>query len=388
MLDIQAHVSVEVAVSAPPPGLRYVSDAGRGIRRRRAGKGFVYFDAKGARIADPAVLRRIRALVIPPAWTDVWICPSPHGHIQATGRDAKGRKQYRYHADYREAREEAKFEHMYEFARALPAIRATVAEHMSLRGLPQQKVLATVVHLLEATLIRVGNDEYARANQSFGLTTLRSDHIEVIGSEIRFAFTGKSGKKWSVAMRDRRVAKILRACQDLPGQELLQYFDEDKELRGVSSGDVNDYLREIAGYNVTAKDFRTWAGTVLMARRLGEAGAAESDRQAKKLMRAALVRVAAALGNTPTVCRKSYIHPCVTAAWLERRFKLEAAATDLLGLTPEEAAVLAMLRALEEAPPAPLAAKLQGRSPRRSGGDLVNLGLPSPTGGTGSARIR
>ncbi len=326
MLDAEVQVSVSVDVAIPaPPGLRYVCDSKPAIRRRRAGKGFVYLDAKGRRITDPGILKRIRALVIPPAWTNVWICASANGHIQATGRDAKGRKQYRYHADYREAREEAKFEHMLQFGRALPTIRATVAEHMSLRGLSRQKVLATVVHLLEATLIRVGNDEYARANQSYGLTTLRSDHVEVDGSEVRFQFTGKSGKQWSLAMRDRRVARILRACQELPGQDLLQYLEEDKALRAVSSGDVNDYLREIAGYDVTAKDFRTWAGTVLMARHLSEAGAAESERQAKTLLRAALVRVAAALGNTPAVCRKSYVHPHVIGAWLERTFKLEAA---------------------------------------------------------------
>ena len=295
------------------------------------------------------MLKRIRALVIPPAWTDVWICPSAAGHIQATGRDARDRKQYRHHAEYREAREEAKFEHMLEFAKALPAIRATTAEDMTLRGLPRRKVLATVVHLLEATLIRVGNDEYAKANQSYGLTTLKSDHVEVDGSEIRFQFVGKSGKQWSLAMRDRRVAKILRACQDLPGQDLLRYFDENKELHAVTSGDVNDYLREIAGYDVTAKDFRTWAGTVLMARHLSEAGAAESERQARTLLRAALVRVAAALGNTPAACRKSYIHPSVISAWLDRRFVLEISETVPRGLRSEEAAVLAMLRALEHA---------------------------------------
>ncbi len=247
----KVQVSVAVDVAAPaPPGLRYVCDTGPAIRRRRAGKRFVYFDAKGRRLADPSVLKRIRALVIPPAWTDVWICPSAAGHIQATGRDAKGRKQYRYHAEYREAREEAKFEHMLAFAKVLPAIRAATAEDMTLRGLPRRKILATVVHLLEATLIRVGNDEYAKANQSYGLTTLKSDHVEVDGQKIRFQFTGKSGKQWSVAMRDRRVAKILRACQDLPGQDLLQDFDETKDLRAVTSGDVNDYLREIAGYEV------------------------------------------------------------------------------------------------------------------------------------------
>ena len=350
MLDAEVHVSVSIDVAPPaPPGLRYVCDDKPAIRRRRAGKGFVYLDAKGRRIADARVLRRIRALVIPPAWTDVWICASADGHIQATGRDVKGRKQYRYHADYREAREEAKFEHMLQFAEALPAIRTTVAEHMSLRGLSREKILATVVHLLEATLIRVGNDEYARANQSYGLTTLRSDHVEVDGSEVRFQFAGKSGKPWSVAMRDRRVAKILRTCQELPGQDLLQYLDDDKALRAVSSGDVNDYLRAIAGFDVTAKDFRTWAGTVLVARHLSEAGAAESERQAKALLRAALVRVAASLGNTPAVCRKSYVHPAVIGAWLGRTFRLEAIEDAASALRAEEAAVLAMLRALDDA---------------------------------------
>ena len=355
---LTAPIEAAVAV-ATPPGLRWVSDAGHGIRRRRAGKGFVYFDAQGRRITDPDVLRRMRALVIPPAWTDVWICPNPTGHIQATGRDARGRKQYRYHADFREAREEAKFEQMARFAEALPAIRATVAEHMRLRGLPREKVLATVVHLLETTLIRVGNDEYARANQSYGLTTLRTDHVEVEGAEVRFHFTGKSGKPWSLALSDRRVAKILRLCQELPGQELLQYFDEDKTLRAVSSGDVNDYLRAVAGYDVTAKNFRTWVGTVLAARCLHQAGAAESGRQAKAALRAALAQVAAALGNTPTVCRKSYVHPSLIGAWLERRFKLELAEAASEGLRPEEAAVLAMLRTF--ANPLPVKAKTARR---------------------------
>ena len=242
MLDSEVHISVDVAMPAPP-GLRYVCDAGPAITRRRAGKGFVYFDAKGRRVANPDTLKRIRSLVIPPAWQDVWICASTNGHIQATGRDAKGRKQYKYHAEYREAREQSKYEHLFAFAAALPTIRAKVAEHMNLRGLPREKVLATVVHLLERTLIRVGNDEYAKNNQSYGLTTLRSDHVEVEGSEVRFQFVGKSGKEWSLAMRDRRVARIVRACQELPGQDLLQYFNEDKELHAVSSGDVNAYLK-------------------------------------------------------------------------------------------------------------------------------------------------
>jgi DNA topoisomerase I len=347
MLDSETRISVDVAMPAPP-GLRYVCDDAPAIRRRRAGKGFVYLDAKGRRVADPAVLKRIRSLVIPPAWENVWICPSANGHIQATGRDAKGRKQYRYHADYREAREQSKYEHMFLFAEALPTIRARVAEHMSLRGLPREKVLATVVHLLETTLIRVGNDEYARTNQSYGLTTLRSEHVAVEGSEVRFQFTGKSGKQWSLAMRDRRVARIIRACQELPGQDLLQYFDEDRELRAVSSGDVNAYLQEITGRDITAKDFRTWAGTVLTARFLKASGEFESATKAKRAMSAAVKQVAAALGNTPAVCRKSYIHPAVTSAYLGGEFVLEAVLIsgppEPTGLRAEEAALLVLLR--------------------------------------------
>ncbi len=343
MLDSEVRdVSGDIAAPAPP-GLRYVCDSGPAIRRRRAGEGFVYLDAKGRRIADSSSLRRIRSLAVPPAWTDVWICPSGDGHIQATGRDARGRKQYRYHAEYREAREDAKFEHMLQFAKALPAIRMTVAEHMSLRGLPREKMLATVVHLLESTLIRVGNDEYARANRSYGLTTLKAEHVAVEGAEIRFRFTGKSGKEWSLAMRDRRVAKIIRACQELPGQELLRYFDEDKTLRAVSSGDVNDYLRSIAGYDVTAKDFRTWAGTVLMTRMLREVGAFDTLKQAKRTMRQAIAEVAASLGNTPAVCRKSYIHPTVLGAWLDGRLSVDSA-MEASELRPEEALTLALLR--------------------------------------------
>jgi DNA topoisomerase-1 len=347
MLDSEIQISVDVAMPALR-GLRYVSDEAPAIRRKRAGKGFVYFDAKGRRVADADTLKRIRSLVIPPAWTDVWICGSSDGHIQATGRDAKGRKQYKYHAEYREAREQSKYEHLFEFAAALPTIRARVAEHMSLRGLPREKVLATVVHLLETTLIRVGNDEYARNNQSYGLTTLRSEHVAVEGSEVRFQFTGKSGKQWSLAMRDRRVARIIRACQELPGQDLLQYFDGEKALRAVSSGDVNAYLKEIAGGDITAKDFRTWAGTVLMARFLSTSVPFTSATQAKRLMSAVVKKVAAALGNTAAVCRKSYIHPAIADAYLSGAFVLEVAQERAppspTGLRAEEAAVLALLR--------------------------------------------
>ncbi len=347
MLDSEVSVSVEIAMPAPP-GLRYVCDDAPAIRRRRAGKGFIYFDARGRRVADAVVLKRIRSLVIPPAWTDVWICAAADGHIQATGRDAKGRKQYRYHVDYREARVQSKYEHLVEFAEALPRLRTRVAEHMSLRGLPREKVLATVVHLLETTLIRVGNDEYVKANESYGLTTLKSKHVAVEGSEVRFRFTGKSGKQWSLAMRDRRVARIIRACQELPGQDLLQYFDDDKALRAVSSGDVNAYLREITGRDITAKDFRTWAGTVLMARFLKASGQFESETKAKRAISAAVKQVAAALGNTPSVCRKSYIHPAVTGAYLGGGFALEAVQVggppEPKGLRPEEATTLSLLR--------------------------------------------
>ena len=346
MLDAEIRISVNVDMPAPP-GLRYICDRGPAIRRSRAGMGFLYLDAKGRRVANVDTLKRIRALVIPPAWTDVWICAAADGHIQATGRDAKGRKQYKYHAEYREAREQSKYEHLFAFAAALPTIRATVAEHMSQRGLLREKVLATVVHLLETTLIRVDNDEYARNNQSYGLTTLKSDHVAVEGSEVRFQFTGKSGKQWSLAMRDRRVARIVRACQELPGQDLLQYFDDEKALHAVSSGDVNAYLREITGSDITAKDFRTWAGTMLMARYLAISEPFTSATQAKRVMSAAVKKVAAALGDTAAVCRKSYIHPAISDAYLSGAFVLkvmeESSSSKSAGLRPEEVAVLALL---------------------------------------------
>jgi DNA topoisomerase-1 len=239
-----------------PAGLRYVSDARPGIRRNQAGKGFTYTRADGSKLSEFEVLKRIRSLAIPPAWTDVWICPWADGHIQATGRDAKSRKQYRYHARFREVRESTKYEHVVAFAGALPSIREKVREHMALRGLPREKVLATAVHLLESTLIRVGNDDYAKQNNSYGLTTLKNRHVAVDGNEVRFRFTGKSGKQWSLRVRDRRIAKIIKACQELPGQELIQYVDEEGNCRDVTSTDVNDYLREITGKDITAKDFR------------------------------------------------------------------------------------------------------------------------------------
>jgi DNA topoisomerase-1 len=305
----------EYKEAAKAAGLRYVTDRSPGIRRRRVGKGFVYFGVDGQRITDAETLRRIRALVIPPAWTDVWICPSESGHIQVTARDARGRKQYRYHPRYREIRDETKFDRLLAFSRQLPAIRARVERDLKLTGLPREKVLATVVRLLEATSIRVGNDEYARTNRSYGLTTLRSDHVEVSGSKLRFEFRGKSGKDHSVEVTDARVAHIVQRCQSLPGEELFQYVDEEGRRQTVDSGDINSYLRETSGADITAKDFRTWAGTVIAARALTEIGAAHTEREKKRNILQALDLVAERLGNTRTVCRKYYVHPSLLTAY-------------------------------------------------------------------------
>jgi DNA topoisomerase-1 len=336
--------------AAESVGLTYVSDEEPGIRRRKAGKGFTYTRPGGGTVQDEATLKRIRSLAIPPAWTDVWICPKANGHIQATGRDAKERKQYKYHPQFREVRESTKYERMLEFARTLPAIREKVDEDMARRGLPREKVLATIVHLLEATLIRVGNEDYAKQNKSYGLTTLRDPHVKVNGSELRFRFKGKSGKEWNLQIRDRRVAKIIRACQELPGQDLFQYFDEDGERQSVTSNDVNAYLKEITGTEITAKDFRTWAGTVLAAWALKEFESFDSDAKAKKNIRAAIEKVSAQLGNTPTICRKCYIHPELFSCYVEGSLLLEVKEEihrglrkDLPGLRPEEAAVLTLL---------------------------------------------
>src|SRR3954468_22725916 len=309
--------------AAESAGVKYVTDARPGIRGRKSGKGFTYTRADGSRLAEAGVLGRIKSLAVPPAWTDVWICPFRDGHVQATGRDAKGRKQYRYHPRFREVRESTKYEHVVAFAEALPDIRAKAREHMALRGLPREKVLATVVHLLETTLIRVGNDGYAKQNNSYGLTTLKTRHVAVNGNEVRFRFTGKSGKQWSLRVRDRRIAKIIRACQELPGQELLQYLDDDGNPQDVTSSDVNAYLKEITGKEITAKDFRTWAGTVLAAMALSEMRSFDSATEAKRNLRTAIESVSARLGNTPTICRKCYVHPEVLTSFLGGNLMLE-----------------------------------------------------------------
>jgi DNA topoisomerase-1 len=332
-------------------GLTYVSDEEPGLRRVKSGTGFGYRDDKGRRVTDKGVRERIRKLAIPPAYTDVWICADPNGHIQATGRDARGRKQYRYHPRWREVRDGTKYEKLVQFAQALPALRERVAGDMAKRGLSREKVLATVVHLLESTLIRVGNDEYAKDNKSYGLTTLRDRHVAIEGAALRFDFKGKSGKRWSLTVKDRRIARVVKACQDVPGQHLFQYLDDDGERQPVTSGDVNAYLRAATGTAITAKDFRTWAGTVLAAMALREVQAIDETAVTKKALREAIERVAARLGNTPTICRKCYVHPEVVNAYVEGTLAREISAEideelagDLTGLSAEEAAVLVLLK--------------------------------------------
>jgi DNA topoisomerase-1 len=303
-----ASTALDAVGSAKVAGLRYVGDAAAGIRRRRAGGAFRYYTPEGRVLRDPGALARIRALAIPPAWEDVWICPREDGHVQATGRDARRRKQYRYHPRWREVRDENKYGRMLAFAKALPRIRRRVRQDLALPGLPREKVLATVVRLLETTRMRVGNEEYARENDSFGLTTLRTRQVRISGAKLNFRFRGKSGVWHDVALTDQRLASIVRRMRDLPGYELFQYVGDDGETRAVDSADVNAYLREIAGDEFTSKDFRTWAGTVLAARalhRLGEDGA----------LTQAIEEVARQLGNTKAVCRKCYIHPAIIHAY-------------------------------------------------------------------------
>ncbi|MRW90037.1 DNA topoisomerase IB [Duganella sp. FT80W] len=338
-------------VAAKLAGLRYVHDDQPGIARRPRGKQFRYLDADGAAVTDEDTLARIKSLVIPPAWRDVWICKHPLGHLQATGRDARGRKQYRYHPRWRSHRDEAKYERMLSFGKALPAIRRAVDEALRKPGLPREKVIATIVYLLEATLMRIGNEEYARENKSFGLTTLRDRHVRLDGSTVMFRFRGKSGVHHAVEVHDRRLAHIIRKARDLPGQELFQYEDDDGNRHAIDSADVNDYLQEVTGADYTAKDFRTWAGTVLAAVALREYEKYDSQAQAKKNVVQAIEAVAKKLGNTPTICRKCYVHPAVIESYLDgtmlntlRRRAREELQEDLHALRPEEAAVLALLQ--------------------------------------------
>lgn len=333
-------------------GLRYVSDSRPGIRRRRAGRGFRYMGPDGAPVTDTRTLARIKALGIPPAWQDVWISADPRGHLQATGRDAKGRKQYLYHQRWREVRDETKYGRLALFGSTLPRIRERTARDLAKPGLPREKVLATIVQLLDLTLIRVGNEEYARANETYGLTTLRQQQVQVEGTHVHFEFRGKSGKEHVIDVRNRKLARIVKRCEELPGYELFQYIDEQGERRSVDSADVNEYLEEITGQHFTAKDFRTWGGSVIAARALRELGAADTETQTKKNVVEAVRRTARELGNTPAVCRRSYIHPDILIAYTEGRLDepnaVEGAPDavtlpDESGLRPAEKALLRLL---------------------------------------------
>ncbi len=337
--------------AAESAGLRYVSDSQPGIRRVKQGaNGFVYFGPNGRRVSDAQTLARIKSLVIPPAWTDVWISTHANGHIQAVGRDARGRKQYRYHSRWRQARDDAKYYKMIDFAGALPKIRHAVRRDLAKRGLAREKVLAAVVSIMEKTLIRVGNEEYATHNDSYGLTTLHDKHARLSGKKVRFEFRGKSGIEHEIDLEDPKLAQIVRRCRDLPGEELFQYLDDDNQVRDVTSADVNAYLRQISGGDFTAKDFRTWAGTVLAARALREFEAFDSQAQAKKNVVRAIEKVAMRLGNTRAVCRKCYIHPAIIGSYMDgtlvkhlTRRAGRILAESINKLSPEEAAVLALL---------------------------------------------
>jgi DNA topoisomerase I len=330
--------------------IRYVSDREPGYLRVIEGDDVRYEDAEGRAISDPDELRRIRSLAIPPAWTDVWICSDPDGHLQAVGRDARGRKQYRYHPDWRRARDEDKYGRMLRFARRLPRIREAVERDLARPGMPRERVLALIVRLLELTHMRVGNEEYAKLNRSYGLTTLRDRHAQVEGTHVRFRFRGKGGRQHEVGIRDRRLARLVRRIQELPGQHLFEYADDDGSRRPIRSDDVNAYLRSIAGTDVSAKDFRTWAGTVLAFRALHAEPSTGRQALARRRLKGAIDQVAERLGNTATVCRTSYVDPVVVQAWedgaLERVRRVLAEEGEPVGppTQEEEAAVLRLLQ--------------------------------------------
>lgn len=350
LAEADPHVVTDGRAQERSASVVYVSSDEPGISRRRVGNGFTYLDADRRRVTDKQTLGRIRRLAVPPAWRDVWICAAADGHIQAVGYDQRGRKQYRYHARFRELRDGAKFDHLLTFAEALPALREHVALDMGARGLGRDKVAATVVHLLETTMMRVGNRAYARENKSYGLTTLRGRHVRIEGGELRFHFKGKSGKVWRLGVRDRRIAKIVKTCQDLPGQQLFQYLDETARPQAITSTDVNAYLQQATGRNITAKDFRTWAGTVLAGAMLARIGPAETKAEGKRRLARVIRDVASRLGNTPTICRKCYVHPRIMDAYLDGELKMDAGLISAEDghdgcPSPVEAAVLDFLRA-------------------------------------------
>jgi len=340
--------------SAKFAGLRYVTGEGPGIVRRRAGKGFTYVGVDSKPVRDKATLKRIESLVIPPAWENVWICPVESGHIQAVGRDARGRKQYRYHPRYREVRDQAKYGRLLAFGAALPKIRKRVSHDLALAGLPQQKVLAAIVRLLDETCIRIGNDEYAKSNKSYGLTTLKEKHVDVHGDRVRLRFRGKSKQEHDITLRDRRLARIVKQLEDLPGQELFQYRQEDGNYIKVDSADVNDYLRSITQEDFTAKDFRTWHGTGQMAQELAAMGPAESETEAKRNIVEAVKTTAKRLGNRPAACRKYYIHPAILESYIgqtmfETTKGIHSSSDRSTALRAEEVAVLRLVEAYVDA---------------------------------------
>ncbi len=375
---------------AAAAGLRYVNDDEPGISRRRAGRSWSYRAADGSLVRDPGTLARIRSLAVPPAWTEVWICRTDDGHIQATGRDARGRKQYRYHPRWREHRDEGKFGRVVAFADALERIRARVDEDLARPGLPREKVLAAIVRLLELTLIRVGNDEYARLNRSFGLSTLKDRHARIEGSRVRFRFRGKAGIVHEVGLRDRRLATVVKRCRDLPGQELFQYVDDDGTARDVRSDDVNDYIREASGGPFSAKDFRTWAGTVLAFRALRMMDPPTGITQAKRSVVAAVKETAERLGNTPAVARSAYVHPAVLETYLDEGLRdVILRAVDVTGppgaapQPEEEQAVVALLRQRLEAE----SSRVRERTRRRRREPAAPAGTERPAADT-SAKAR
>lgn len=384
-LPVASQLNEEAAMTtARLVGLRYVSDSQPGITRMATGKRVRYLDPAGEPIRNPDTLARIAALAIPPAWTDVWICPWANGHIQATGRDARKRKQYRYHARWRSVRDEVKYERMLQFARALPQIRSKVDAALRLPGLPRlprEKMLATVVYLLQTTMMRIGNEEYARHNKSFGLTTLRDRHVRIDGSTVAFQFRGKSGVQHAISVDHPRLARIIRRSRDLPGQELFQYLDDDGCRQSIGSADVNAWLREITGEDYTAKDFRTWSGTILAALALQEFEKFDSEVQARKNILRAIESVAEKLGNTPAICRKCYVHPAVIEAYLdgtilqalEKRTRAELV-EDIHALSPEEAAVVALLQERLQSAVAADKAKPAMRKRRRASGKAASVG--------------
>lgn len=334
-----------------PPGLRHASDDEPGLRRIPGKQGFRYLQPNGSSLRDRQTLDRIRSLAIPPAWRDVWICKDANGHLQATGRDARNRKQYRYHPEWRRVRDEEKYGRMASFGKALPLIRARIGADMACAGQPRHKVLATVMHLLQTTMIRIGNEEYARTNESYGLTTLRNRHVRIEGSTVRLSFRGKSGVRHAISLSDRRLARIVQQMRDLPGQALFQYRGDDGELHPVSSTDVNEYLRSITGEDFTAKDFRTWSGTMLAALALRECEAFDSEAEARRNITRAIEEVAGKLGNTPSICRKCYVHPVVIDAYLDRSILSlqqqplpDECKSHEHALTPEEASIISLLQ--------------------------------------------